>query len=661
MSKSKSPFKALTSYMGPLMAPRSPSAIPRSGKATPATTIKTPAPTQNLVLNNLATACRITKDVAEALNKVPYIKAVTGVVAQIIKIHEEVHGNKERCNEMISIIEKYTYTILECLAELYTAEGSFQSYLEAILLNDLEPLKNQSRWKASVKRDKDIEDMRRIERELKGFVDRFTMKAVVVGVREAGATQPKLTEIQQTILREHWLRSQHAQYNIALVDASPGSVKRTYCAPHTRKPILDRVTAWARDRSSTSPAVFWMRHLLWKEPEKVPPRHARVLAHGNFGTCTITHTQVASPHEDDTFPNVVTFFCSRKFSDTNQQVFIIPTIAYQLARLCPFYSSELLKDGNVVDSLKLVAKQMDTILTLPWEASFSSRSLDSPPFLVIIDALDEIVSQEEGDEMSGGFMFLKSLLRAIDQGYLKGLKFFVTSRPHPDLSAVCQSLSSEATLRLFDIPRDEVERDIYRYLRHSLPKLQKTADHELLQLIAAKADGLFIFAATVVLIANPTPGTTMQEQRQALQGVLDGLTIRSTTSNPINSLYSQIIGDAFELRNGKALSDRLDLLHTIICTEDRVSIDVLVGLVSNESDDPENILEMVEDVLQRLHAVLWVADGRITWYHASFVDFLLSPASANIALRWRKLDASCNAPSQHATLARRCFHTMQSH
>jgi hypothetical protein len=40
------------------------------------------------VLNNLATACRITKDVAQALDKVPYIKAVTGVVAQIIKIRE---------------------------------------------------------------------------------------------------------------------------------------------------------------------------------------------------------------------------------------------------------------------------------------------------------------------------------------------------------------------------------------------------------------------------------------------------------------------------------------------------------------------------------------------------------------------------------------------
>jgi hypothetical protein len=86
MSKSKSFSTAFKSFPSPLVAPGSPSVALRTGRATPTTSTR--PPTQDLVLNNLATASRITKDVAEALNKVPYIKAVTGVLAQIIKIHE---------------------------------------------------------------------------------------------------------------------------------------------------------------------------------------------------------------------------------------------------------------------------------------------------------------------------------------------------------------------------------------------------------------------------------------------------------------------------------------------------------------------------------------------------------------------------------------------
>ena len=101
MPKSKSIFKGFKSSLGPLVAPGSPSAPLRSGIATPTTPYRDPTPTHDVVLNNLATACRITKDVAEALDKVPYIKAVTGVVAQIIKIHEvwnqtyisQIHSN----------------------------------------------------------------------------------------------------------------------------------------------------------------------------------------------------------------------------------------------------------------------------------------------------------------------------------------------------------------------------------------------------------------------------------------------------------------------------------------------------------------------------------------------------------------------------------------
>lgn len=45
-------------------------------------------------------------------------------------VAQEVQGNKERCNAIISIVTQYAYTVIECLAELYTVEGEHR--LEAV-------------------------------------------------------------------------------------------------------------------------------------------------------------------------------------------------------------------------------------------------------------------------------------------------------------------------------------------------------------------------------------------------------------------------------------------------------------------------------------------------------------------------------------------------
>jgi hypothetical protein len=49
---------------------------------------------------------------------------------------QEVRGNKERCDETVSMVTEYAYTIIECLADLYTAVGerevdSLKSKLES--------------------------------------------------------------------------------------------------------------------------------------------------------------------------------------------------------------------------------------------------------------------------------------------------------------------------------------------------------------------------------------------------------------------------------------------------------------------------------------------------------------------------------------------------
>ena len=48
------------------------------------------------------------------------------------------------------------------------------------------------------------------------------------------------------------------------------------------------------------------------------------------------------------------------------------------------------------------------------------RPNNLPPYLIVIDALDEVDNRE-------GLAFLQALLTTIQKGHLQGLDFFVTS------------------------------------------------------------------------------------------------------------------------------------------------------------------------------------------------------------------------------------------
>jgi len=75
---------------------------------------------------------------------------------------------------------------------------------------------------------------------------------------------------------------------------------------------------------------------------------------------------------------------------------------------------------------------------------------------------------------------------------------------------------------------------------------------------------------------------------------------RNTNMSPIDGLYKQVIFAAFGGLDDNLLQDRLYALHTLLCTQERVSNSVAGELCS---DDPE-MAELVELVVDELHAVL---------------------------------------------------------
>ena len=430
---------------------------------------------------------------------------------------------------------------------------------------------------------------------------------------------------------ESWPRSFKATYDADVEESA--LLIRGPCTPNTRTSVLADIYEWATDPSFDSPSIFWLT------------------GEAGSGKSTLAYT-VAEHFDGDGDILGGNFFCSRLFGETRQQRNIIPTVVYQLARKSGSYAQALLEADKLDSVGRILSKQMKDLLVGPWQQSMSERHFEFPPYLVIVDALDQIDDQ-------GGSAFLKELLDIINVGALRGLKFLVTSRPDPNIVRLCASFVSKAVCRLYDVHKSTVRADIMTYLKTELPAFK---DHEELTKIADKADGLFIYAATAVRYIRPRSNLTKSEQLKLMSKLFNDIspTARNLgTRSLVDELYKQILSVAFSDLDDDILRTRLNILHTILCAQERISTSVAAAL-HPDSDDMQDVANAV---VEDLHAVLYVKDGCVFWYHASFPDFIFtqtrskftSPADID-----RVVDMSCDKASHHALLTQSCFNIMMS-
>jgi len=353
-----------------------------------------------------------------------------------------------------------------------------------------------------------------------------------------------------------------------------------------------------------------------------------------------------------------TFCCSRQFEDTRRQKYIIPTLVYQLARHSKTYARALL-DADKFDSVEILSKQMQDLFVGPWQKSIADRPRDLPPYLIVIDALDEVDDR-------GGLAFLRALLTTIQKGNLQGLKFLVTSREDREVASLCECFSSEVVCRLHHVAEQNVSEDILRYLDAELPLLEQ---RECLEL-ARRAGGLFIYAATAVRYIKRQAGLSKGEQLNLMGSLLgdSGSKTLDPSEGPkeplqVDILYRQILSEAFGKLTNELRLARLRILHTLLCTEERVSTLVAAELLSDSGDMVERANQVVSD----LHAVLYVKDGNVFWYHASFQDFIFTQARSKFTIFTTSpstspqiFDMSCDPASHHALLTHSCFRIMMS-
>ena len=429
--------------------------------------------------------------------------------------------------------------------------------------------------------------------------------------------------------------SRIADHKYHLESKEERRVRREECTPGTRVRILDDIVAWAKNISPGSPNVYWL------------------FGPAGSGKSTIAYT-VARRFEFAGDPNdkIIlggNFFCSRQFEETRLSKCIIRTVVYHLALKCRAFADQL-SDADLDTVNQNVRAQLEDLLIAPWQASKPGRRPDpsNPPphYLIVIDALDEI-------DGTGGSEFLRDLLEVIDksENHLQGLKFFVTSRPDPNLVRHVNSLKSKQLYRLEQVPSEEAQRDIRTYLMVELPGCE-----EIENLVALTA-GLFIYAATLVKYLARHGRAEQNKFLRTLLASSSSSNLKKTkgkslsTEMPfalLDTLYSQILDEAFrDFRpKGNAWRDRRSILHTFLCTAERTSASVVADLLftSDYSD-------VAEKLLSDLHAVLYREHGRVLAYHKSFSDFILD--------KGRSGNFWCNQVMHHRLLADACFRCMK--
>ncbi|QRV97023.1 Vegetative incompatibility protein HET-E-1 [Ceratobasidium sp. AG-Ba] len=393
-------------------------------------------------------------------------------------------------------------------------------------------------------------------------------------------------------------------------------VRRTGCTPKTRELVLQELLAWANNPDGAK--VYWMNGM------------------AGTGKTTIAYSLCCLLESANQL--AASFFCSQSLPDCRDVARIFPTVAYQLARLCPPFQDavcrSLAKDPDV--GSRGIGRQFEKLICEPMKQQ--EIKIPNGLLIVVIDALDEC-----GDR-AGVKAVLNTLLGLAHE---LPVRFFVTCRPDQSLLDMVARRGPDGGLlyHLHDIELNMVQDDIETYLTVKMETIDVKDDQ--IKRLAELSGRLFIYAATIVRYVMNDKASVDHQQR--LKNMLDMETsVRSNAHKPIDALYTAVLADALEagdLELTETNAIRV-VLATVICAKEPLSVSSLAYLTGRKSKEVMNGLESLLSVLH-----VDERTGLVSTLHASFPDYMFD--------KTRSSRFFCDHADRSEYLARRCFKTMR--
>lgn len=379
------------------------------------------------------------------------------------------------------------------------------------------------------------------------------------------------------------------------------------CLDGTRVDLLQKVTAELINNSSQY--IFWLK--------------------GRAGTGKSTIALTIAQLLDSPSATLASFFFKRGGGDLARSRKVVSTIAFQLAirsrPLGRFICEALLKDPLLGKSASL-SQQYEKLLLRPLQ-KVQEGATDLPSFIVVLDALDEC---DDPDDVR----LLLRLLSDTKSMVGLGLRVLITSRPDVPICRGFDNMSHIAyhQLALHDVPRANVDQDIKKFVIHKLAQIQAERKmpefwpgDDKIRTITTRADGLFIYAATVCLYIN---GPEQVSPSERLEQVCQGSRLKHQSTEALDEMYlivldSSMKGDFSADEARKATMLLRKVMGSMVLLLDSLSTQELARLLFPTMATGAGI---VQQTLGSLHSVLDVPEDStkpIQMLHLSFRDFLV--------------------------------------
>lgn len=266
----------------------------------------------------------------------------------------------------------------------------------------------------------------------------------------------------------------HRKANSAALNTLPFAENASWdtsraCLPDTRIALLEEIWEWITD-DHKSAKIFWIVDV------------------AGVGKTALAHSVGQRCHAEGVF--VFSFFFDREVAGRNSAHKLFSTIARGLAKIDQGVAKHICKaiehDPDFATTAS-VSRQFDELILRP-----SQRYSGTSPIVIIIDGLDEGYDAD-----------LLAILRDKVRNLPRTFRIFLTSRAEEDIIFY---LSHAAHIRscTMNIHERTNQEDVALYVKHRLQDIaarkglpKDWPGKQLLAEFVQKADGLFIWAATV--------------------------------------------------------------------------------------------------------------------------------------------------------------------
>ncbi|KAJ4053969.1 hypothetical protein NW763_007519 [Fusarium oxysporum] len=353
------------------------------------------------------------------------------------------------------------------------------------------------------------------------------------------------------------------------------------CLPNTRVDLLNQISEWVKD--SKSQKLFWLNGM------------------AGTGKSTVARTLAQSFSQSGHLG--ASFFFKRGESDRDGLSKFVSTICAQLVESRPTLALHIKatidSDPHVFD--KTTREQFSKMIV----QAFSSTTEDprnSNPTVIIIDALDECVRQEDVELIIHLFSHLEP----------SRIKVFLTSRPELHIRISFNSVQGTYdSFTLHEIPRLTIYHDISIFLSHELARIRMgynlsvSEDRKLppdwpgelqVQTLTEMAVPLFIFAATVSrFLADRRLGSPNDQLQEVLQYQAESRASQlDATYLPI---LNKLVSGLWAKQKEKVIKRFRETIGSIIILRSPLSRSALGRMLELSRDVLDGQLEMLHSVL----------------------------------------------------------------